>query len=133
MTSEHDKQDNPWEDADHRAVTDDPWHAHGSAEEPPQHSHGETSPGSIAMVGIVSFVLLLAAAGIVYVYFNQVARQKYVDHVERVDLGQSVRTRLAEGEQRLSGYGWVDADEGTVHIPIDLAMDKVREKYASGQ
>jgi hypothetical protein len=35
-----------------------------------------------------------------------------------------LRTGLnAQEKARLSGYGWVDRNAGTVHIPIDRAMD----------
>lgn len=30
---------------------------------------------------------------------------------------------------RLDGYGWVDRDAGTVHIPIDQAMRQVEQEY----
>jgi len=122
-------QDDPWSDPDHSGVTDDPWHAHSSAEEPPQESHGVTSPAAIALVGVGSFVVLLVLIAIIAVYFNQVARRSKVEKIERVDLGQSARTQLAEEQQRLASYGWVDASQNTVHIPIDQAMEQIRDEY----
>lgn len=126
-------ENDPWADPDHSAVTDDPWHAHSSDEEPPQESHGVTSPGAIALVGVGSFVILLILIGIVAVYFNQVARRTQVEKIERVDLGQSMRTQLAEERQRLSSYGWVDPEQERVHIPIEQAMEQIREEYASSE
>src|SRR4029077_20068895 len=36
-------------------------------------------------------------------------------------------TRLTE-EQKLNSYGWVDQKAGTVHIPIDRAMDLLAQR-----
>jgi hypothetical protein len=42
------------------------------------------------------------------------------------------RLRASEREQ-LDGYGWVDRDAGTVHIPIDEAMGLFVQRRGSGQ
>ncbi|HEY8551460.1 MAG TPA: hypothetical protein VIL35_15995 [Vicinamibacterales bacterium] len=42
--------------------------------------------------------------------------------------GPDLARYRAEQEQRLSTWGWVDQAAGTVHIPIDRAMDLVVER-----
>jgi hypothetical protein len=46
--------------------------------------------------------------------------------------GELDRLRASEREQ-LDGYGWVDRDAGTVHIPIDEAMGLLVQRRGSGQ
>jgi hypothetical protein len=38
---------------------------------------------------------------------------------------QDLQTMLADHNRRLNGYGWVDRNAGTAHIPIERAMDLV--------
>lgn len=42
----------------------------------------------------------------------------------RLEVSPSVNRELLQrqAEQRLQGYGWIDRQAGTVHIPIDRAM-----------
>jgi hypothetical protein len=46
--------------------------------------------------------------------------------------GELDRLRASEREQ-LDGYGWVDRDAGTVHIPIDKAIGLLVQRRGSGQ
>lgn len=41
---------------------------------------------------------------------------------------QNLQTMLAEHNQRLNSYGWVDQTTGTAHIPIERAMDLIIER-----
>jgi hypothetical protein len=116
-----------WGDADHSLVTDDPWHEH-SGEEPPQDAHGETSPGVIAIGGIVSFFIVVACVLFVTMYFDRVLLWKYEEVVE-VDLGEGFRNQQEAWMGNLNGYGWEDPQNNTIRIPIDLAIDRVAAEY----
>ncbi len=60
--------------------------------------------------------------------------------IERASEGPTLRTDppagmaelAAEWQVRLSGYGWVDREEGIVHIPIKQAMQRLAEAGLSG-
>lgn len=41
---------------------------------------------------------------------------------------QDLQSMLAEHNQRLNSYGWVDQQAGTAHIPITRAMDLLLER-----
>jgi hypothetical protein len=42
--------------------------------------------------------------------------------------------KLRESERaQLEGYGWVDRDTGTVHIPIERAMSLLAQRRGEGQ
>jgi len=47
---------------------------------------------------------------------------------ESEDIGKVV----ADEDQRLSSYGWVDQDGGVAHIPIERAMDLILERGIPG-
>ena len=118
-----------WVDADHSGETDDEWHSHSSVEGAPQHAHGETSPATIALVGIVSFALLGVTMAFVAFYFVQVKQTEFTRKVE-IDLGSDTRTLKRTWEADLRNYGWVDTAENVVHIPIDRAIRSVAREYA---
>ncbi|TVQ30666.1 MAG: hypothetical protein EA376_12485 [Phycisphaeraceae bacterium] len=122
-------QETPWVDADHSGETDDPWHAHTPDEGVPQPSHGETSPATIAAVGIISFALLGVTMAFVAFYFIQINQIEYTRKVE-IDIGQDVRSLQRVWEADLRNYGWVDAPNNVVHIPIDRAIRSVAREYA---
>ncbi len=119
-----------WVDADHSPIADDPWHDH-AGEAAPQHAHGQTTPGAIAIVGLVSFLVLLFTMGAVAVYFFQVHRAEHVRKVERSPMDQEAIEARARWEAQLRGYEWVDAEQNVVSIPIDAAMRSVIRDYTS--
>jgi len=118
-----------WVDADHSGETDDEWHSHTPDEGMPQHAHGETSPTTIAAVGIVSFALLGVTMAFVAFYFVQINQMEYSRKVE-IDMGSDARTLKRAWEADLRNYGWVDPAENVVHIPIDRAIRSVAREYA---
>jgi hypothetical protein len=50
----------------------------------------------------------------------------------QVDGIREMRQMLAEEEARLSGYGWVDRQRGTVRIPVARAMELILERGLPG-
>ena len=45
-----------------------------------------------------------------------------------VDPGRALKTMRQQEESRLKSYGWIDQEQGIVHIPIERAMDILVEK-----
>ena len=123
----HQPADPDWVDADHSADTDDEWHSH-VGEEAPQHAHGQTSPGAIALFGLASFAALLVTLFVLALFFNRVTLGERVEKIERVDLlGSDFVQRKAGWNAELSGYGWADPER--VSIPIDQAIESVAREY----
>ena len=120
----------PWVDADHSGEADDAWHQH-AGEDAPQHAHGETTPGAIALFGVISFTALLVTVVLVGFYFFQVNKWKRVERIE-VFLGEETRQMMEGWESTLTTYGWADVADGeAVHIPLDQATDLFIQERAS--
>ncbi len=110
----------------------DPWHDH-SGEAPPQDVHGETNPGFIALVGAVGMVIVVVLIVILTKYFDAVVFDEKMVKQERWDVRTEVRAVEAEWGQQLTSYGWADAENAVVHIPIDRAIETIAGEYAAGQ
>ena len=117
-----------WTDADHSLETDDPWHEH-TGEEPPQESHGTTSPGVIALVGVVSFVILGVTVWVLVVLFNGYLSTEEYRKQDLADLGRDVAATKAEEYSLLRTTEWTDPRNDKVRIPIEQAMDIVVQEY----
>ena len=102
---------------------------HGDA-----HGHGDVAveASTLSNTGILTFCVLTAA-----VFFGSAAAlpglfYRYTDSVRRemTVAGPSPElSRLrSEEDKRLGGYGFVDKEKQIVHIPIDVAMQKVIEE-----
>ena len=128
MTNESKPDSSPWVDPDHSGHTDDVWHSH-RGETPPQHAHGAISPGVIFSVGLGGFAIVVACIALITVYFRMES-QREIAAKQEVSLATGFRGKQAEWESQLTGFAWVDAQAGTVRIPLDVAMSKVAESYA---
>lgn len=117
-----------WDQALH---ADDAWHSH-SGEAPPQEAHGTVHPGLLFAVGGGSFVLLLASIMFLVLMFKHGAQEELRVKLE-IDLGAEYVGVKAAWEQSLRDYGWANAEEGIVHVPIENAMRQVATEYADGQ
>lgn len=74
----------------------------------------------IAVIGFVSAILVFGAVVSAQAAFFA------ADHAEAARKAEvAVADGLTEQRSRLAGYGWVNAAEGTVHIPVDSAMKLV--------
>jgi hypothetical protein len=102
---------------------------HGDA-----HGHGEVAveESSLSNTGILTFCVLTALT-----FFGSAAAlpglfYRYTDYVRRemtvAGAGPELAKLRAEEEKRLGSYGFVDKDKQIVHIPIDVAMQKVIEE-----
>lgn len=126
----HHATDN-WEEQTRTAHSDDAWHSH-SGEAPPQHEHGsKANPFGIILVSLASIVFVVVLVIVVMVYFNQRVRALRVERQERADFTSLVSQQKDHANQMMGGYGWVDAQEGIIRIPIDRAIEITAEEYAS--
>ena len=115
----------------HHHAEPDAWHRHSSDEGMPQEEHGSTvNPTAlgivfVAMVFGVVFVLLILTA-----YFNNYTYTYKARQQEGVPVARSVfETDKAFAASRLAGYGWINRDAGTVHLPLDAAYQTVIAQY----
>lgn len=117
-----------WEDSDHSGYADDEWHRH-SSDEHPQHAHGETTPGMITVVGLVSFALLVAMIAGVWIYFLQALKVEYAAKRD-MWLGAEVSMMKDTWDQRWREYAWVDPAKGTIRVPIERGIEMAASAYA---
>lgn len=117
----------------------DAWHQH-SAQEKPQHSHGEVANARLIIgVGALMSALLVATVVIVYGYYTWYTT-KLLDKQELANPGNGLELEAREYKGRtlddFQGYHWVAEDApvvpaDTVQIPIDIAKKKVAAQYAA--
>jgi len=102
---------------------------HGDA-----HGHGEVTveESTLSNTGILTFCVLtalvffgsaLALPGLFYRYTDSMRREMTVAGPSPEML--KLRT---EEDKRLGSYGFVDKEKQIVHIPVDVAMQKVVEE-----
>ncbi|GJM19084.1 MAG: hypothetical protein DHS20C14_12970 [Phycisphaeraceae bacterium] len=111
----------------------DAWHAHTAEEGAPQAEHGaRANPvalGVTLLAIVFSFVFLLL---IVWGYFTSYTTQMKAEHRETVTEPQRIdyMTARSGAQTRLSqAPGWIDRENGTVHIPLDRATNLILEEY----
>lgn len=109
----------------------DAWHRHSSEEGMPQEEHGSTvNPTAlsivfVAMVFGIVFVLLILTA-----YFNNYTYTFKARQVEGVPVSRQVyETENEFAQLKLSTYGWIDRNAGSVHVPLDTAYQTVIAQY----
>lgn len=102
---------------------------HGDA-----HGHGEVAveESTLSNTGILTFCVLtalvffgsaLALPGLFYRYTDSVRREMTV-----AGPSPEMLKLRAEEDKRLGSYGFVDKEKQIVHIPVDVAMQKVVEE-----
>ena len=77
-----------------------------------------------AVVGIISAILLFVIIVVLQAYFFQ-ASQGELERKVYSQPYQALQQLDANQLELLSSYGWVSEAEGTVHIPIERAMELV--------
>jgi hypothetical protein len=84
--------------------------------------------GSLVLYGASIWFTNRLEAG--QVQLGPLARTTQVPPAPRLQISprQDLQTMLAEHNQRLNSYGWVDQNAGTAHIPIERAMDLLLER-----
>jgi len=94
----------------------------------------------LAIMG-VTLVFSFLFTGVLFEFFTQRAESKSEPAAPlqvrdelppgpalQVVPGLDLNLMEASETQRLEGYGWVDESQGTVHIPIDTAIDLMLEE-----
>ena len=77
-----------------------------------------------AVVGIVSAILLFVIIVVLQAFFYRAEKGELEKKVWSQPY-QALQQLDANQLELLNSYGWVSEAEGTVHIPIDRAMDLV--------
>jgi hypothetical protein len=114
------------------------------------HEHRDVSPATVVrwMIGI--FVLLVVSAAAMWLLLGRYDRnlaaesppasplagygpQEPPEPRLQVDPAADIARLHAVEQERLAGYGWVDRNAGTVHIPIDRAMQLFTEQRGGGR
>ena len=99
-----------------------------------QQAHTEkVNPAIIMVVILLTMAVVAVLVGVVWVYFNSYLANLRAEKVENTVTYRDYAARRAADDSRLSTYGWVNADEGTVHIPVELAMDRMLTDAEGGR
>lgn len=116
-----------------------------------EHAHSGHPPAevdriqswTVVGVGVASLLLFFVASAITLAYMKREvtalnpghpmipaeAGQRKIGMVEQqlFEAADRARTLQAEKQARLGSYGWVDRQKGLVHIPVERAMEQVRQ------
>lgn len=117
---------------DHGGGHADAWHHHDSAEGVPQSEHAATID-PIATLKVLGFVMGFTAVFITVsiLYFNVTVRQQREAKIETTGAAEPYNAMKGQVERDLSTYGVSDPAAKTVRVPIDRAIDRVVNKYAT--
>jgi hypothetical protein len=85
-----------------------------------------TPTAYVILIFVAVFVIVLFA---LQAYFGQVAAREEDEKVVERSYDSLAELRASQQEQ-LSGYRWVNADSGTVAIPIERAMELTARQLA---
>ncbi|MFT3917615.1 MAG: hypothetical protein QM704_27070 [Anaeromyxobacteraceae bacterium] len=128
------------------AMSDAHASAHGG-HEPVRQEDDRIHTPTIVFVGVASLVVFLVASAVAihYLHGRQAehgplaaateAGKSKIGMVEQDYFDVAVRgeRQAASKRERLATWGWVDRDAGTVHMPIDRAMELVSQGRRAGQ
>jgi len=111
----------------------DAWHRHSPAEGTPQPEHAAIASPAALFIGFIAITTTVAITVLILVvFFNQYTARFRAEQVENTALSKTFNEYKARWEeQEARGYAVADAKAGTVRIPIEKAMQRVLEKYAS--
>lgn len=107
---------------------DSEWFQHSRAEDAPQAAHGELHPVVITLSLAGMFIFVFAISLALVWYFNVEAQQIAADAKE-IDTGEAAAAQRAQAKASLEDYAWVDKEAGLAEIPIESAMNYVRNAY----
>ena len=119
-----------------------PSHATEHMSPPPAHAEEVISWFKVIGTGLAALIVFALATWVTYRYMNlrekalqpegpdpipQQIGQVEINIVEQIpfDVTRVLQTYRNERIERLSSWGWVDKKAGTVHMPIDRAMELV--------
>lgn len=107
----------------------DEWHHHEASEGAPQAEHASSISIPILARGLgLIFVSTLGLVGITMLYLNHQINELRRERTDADLSAEYVQYRDAS-RSKLEGYGWVDA--ATVHVPVDLAKERVLKRYGT--
>lgn len=111
----------------------DQWHRHSAEEGTPQAEHGAiASPGALAAAFVAISVTVAITVLIIQVFFDQYNANYRAQQVETTALSTNFNKYKSQWEQQDSkGYGLADAQSGAVRIPLEMARQRVVDRYAS--
>ena len=75
----------------------------------------------ILTIGILFLVLVFVLILLLQAYFYEAERSEYYTKVV-VPQSETLTSALAQQQEKLRGYRWVDQPNGVVSIPIERAM-----------
>lgn len=108
----------------------DNWHQHSAAEGMPQHEHGShTSTKALGLTFIIMVVGVIATILVLIAYFNSYVSTFRAERQEGTAMMRPAFEAKVAAKQRLEEFGWVDREAGTVHIPLNNAIDRVVNEY----
>ncbi len=108
----------------------DAWHHHTTAEGAPQPEHG--AHASARALGLTFIVMVLGVIFVILVlvaYFNSYVSSFRAERQEGTTAMRPAFEDKVAAHRRLGEFGWVDQASGTVHIPLDHAIDRVVDQY----
>ena len=77
-----------------------------------------------AVVGIISAILLFVIIVVLQAFFYRAEQSEFEKKVSSQPY-QALQQLDANQLELLNSYGWVSEAEGTVHIPIERAMELI--------
>ncbi len=108
----------------------DAWHQHSTAEGVPQHEHGsQTSTKALGVTFIIMVLGVIATILVLILYFNSFVSRFRAERQEGTAMMRPAFEAKLAARQRLGEFGWIDREAGTVHIPLNNAIDKVVNEY----
>jgi hypothetical protein len=111
--------------------TPDEWHLHTAAEGAPQEEHAATVNAPLlvlAFIGTVVGVILIVV--LTYLYFTTYTNQLRRTRIETTALSEDYLRYKSTWQDLAQDYRWVSIDgEGVVSLPLQVAMERVLERY----
>ena len=122
-------------------------HAHAHGHDPVRQEDDRVHSPTIVFVGVASLLVFLVAGWVAVWYLNArkaehgplapaaEAGKSKIGMVEQDFFDVAVRgeRQTAAKRERLGSFGWVDRDAGTVHMPIERAMELVAQGQRAGK
>ena len=99
--------------------------------EVPQAPHAELVNAPMVIgVGVGLFLLIVVTTLIIFQYYQWYSINLLEARGQATYNESPMRERRERLQGQLDDTGWVDAEAGIIHIPVDLAGSKVVDAYA---
>lgn len=127
MTSKHDTHTAT--EFEQELVHHDDWFRHSARSRHHQEAHGQTSARTILIFLAATVLLVLFIGGTVYNMVKVQSAELRAVLQEAATPNQVYLKAMDQWNRDLSTYGWIDPAAGTVHIPLDDAINRVINDY----